>query len=135
MNTLKVRVKIITRQLIKDHRGWFLKTMTGTEQGLPPYTGEVYFTSATPGQGKGSHYHRNAKEWFTLIIGKAVLRLEDIETHERLDIELDANSPVTVFIPQLVAHTLVNNYDKDFVLCAYTDVLYDPNDTITYNIK
>ncbi len=132
---LKEKVKIITRKLIKDNRGWFLKVITGTEQDIPLHTGEVYFTSATPGQTKGAHYHIKAKEWFTLIEGKAILLLEDIKTHERLDIELDANLPVTVFIPQLVAHVLINKYDEDFILCAYTDVLYDPKDTIAYNFN
>lgn len=41
----------------------------------------------------------------------------------------------TVFFPNGVAHIVVNNSDKNFILLAYTDKLYDPADTITYQIR
>ena len=42
---------------------------------------------------------------------------------------------ITVFIPNNVAHIVINNSDKDFILLAYTDKLYDPADTIAYTIE
>jgi dTDP-4-dehydrorhamnose 3,5-epimerase-like enzyme len=135
MELLKSKIIIIPRILIKDDRGWFLKAINGKEKDLPSHTGEIYFTSATPGQIKGGHYHLIAKEWFTLIFGNALLKLEDVNTLEKLNIELDANVPVTVFIPPNVAHTIVNNSEKDFILCAYTDELFDPQDTIIYPLN
>ena len=47
------QVKIIPRRLISDERGWFLKAITGTEEGIPQHTGEVYLTMGKPGQAKG----------------------------------------------------------------------------------
>jgi len=134
MELLTKRIKIISRKLIKDERGWFLKVINGKEDCLPQYTGEIYFTSAIPGQSKGSHYHKIANEWFTLIKGKAILKLEDVTSHEKMNIVLDAENPVTAFIPPNIAHTLVNDFDQDFILCAYTDLLFDPEDTISYII-
>ena len=125
------KVKILERKLIADDRGWFLKAITGKEEGLPQHTGEVYLTMGKPGQAKGGHYHPEAVEWFTIIEGCAILKLEDMETHEQRDIE----KAITVFIPNNVAHIVVNNSDKDFILLAYTDKLYDPADTIAYTIK
>lgn len=133
--SLKERVAIIQRKLIADDRGWFLKAITGTEQDIPSHTGEVYLTMGKPGQAKGGHYHPEALEWFTIIEGNAVLKLEDIETHERLDIPMSLDKAITVFIPNNVAHIVVNNSDKDFILLAYTDKLYDPKDTIVYEIE
>lgn len=133
--SLKERVIIIQRRLIADDRGWFLKAITGTEMGIPSHTGEVYLTMGKPGQAKGGHYHPEALEWFTIIEGCAVLKLEDIETHERLDIPMSLDKAITVFIPNNVAHIVVNDSDKDFILLAYTDKLYDPKDTIAYEIK
>lgn len=127
------KVKIINRRLISDDRGWFLKAITGTEEGLPFHTGEVYLTMGKPGQAKGGHYHPEAVEWFTLIEGSAVLKLEDVETHETREIEMSLEKAITVFIPNKVAHIVVNNSDKDFILLAYTDKLYEPADTIAYN--
>lgn len=133
--TLKERAIIIQRKLIADDRGWFLKAITGTEKNIPSHTGEVYLTMGKPGQAKGGHYHPEALEWFTIIEGSAVLKLEDIETHERLDIPMSLDKAITVFIPNNVAHIVVNDSDKDFILLAYTDKLYDPKDTIVYEIK
>ena len=125
------KVHIINRRLIVDDRGWFLKVITGKEEGIPSHTGEVYLTMGKPGQAKGGHYHPEAVEWFTIIEGSALLKLE---THERKDIEMSFEKAITVFIPNNVAHVVVNNSDKDFILFAYTDKLYDPKDTIAYTI-
>ena len=129
------KVQIIPRRLITDDRGWLLKAITGTEEDIPSHTGEVYLTMGKPGQAKGNHYHPEAVEWFIIIEGSAVLKLEDIETHERKDIEMSLEKAITVFIPNKIAHVVVNNNDKDFILLAYTDKLYDPADTIAYTIK
>ena len=129
------KVSLIPRRLIRDDRGWFLKTIAGTEEGLPSYTGEVYLTMGKPGQSKGGHYHPEAVEWFTIIEGSAILKLEDIETHERRDIEMSLERAITVFVPNNVAHIVVNNSDSDFILLAYTDKLYDPKDTVAYTIE
>lgn len=126
------KVRIIPRRLIADDRGWFLKAITGTEEDIPSHTGEVYLTMGKPGQAKGGHYHPEAVEWFTIIEGSAILKLEDMETHERREIEMPFEKAQTVFIPNNVAHIVVNNSDKDFILLAYTDKLYDPADTISF---
>lgn len=129
------KVQIISRRLISDERGWFFKAITGTEEGIPTKTGEIYLTMGKPGQAKGGHYHPEAVEWFTIIEGEAILKLEDIESHERRDIEMSLEKEITVFIPNNVAHIVVNNSDKNFILLAYTDKLYDPADTISYSIE
>lgn len=133
--SLKDRVEIIKRRLIIDDRGWFLKAITGKEKCIPSHTGEVYLTMGKQGQAKGGHYHPEALEWFTIIEGSAVLKLEDIETHERMEIEMSLEKAITVFIPNNVAHIVVNSSNKDFILLAYTDKLYDPKDTIPYIIE
>jgi len=129
------KVEIIQRRLISDDRGWFLKVVTGLEKNIPDHTGEVYLTMGKKGQAKGGHYHPEAIEWFTIIHGSAILKLEDVITHERRDIEMSFDRATTVFIPNNVAHVVINNLEEDFVLLAYTDKLYDPKDTIAYTIK
>ena len=134
MTTLKDKIRIIPRRLIRDGRGWFLKVITGTEENLPGHTGEVYLTMGKPGQTKGGHYHPKAVEWFTLISGKAVLKLEDVQTHERLQMEIGFDEALPVFVPNGVAHAWQNAGEDDFILLAYTDRLYDPADTIAYEL-
>jgi dTDP-4-dehydrorhamnose 3,5-epimerase-like enzyme len=52
-----------------------------------------------------------------------------------MDIEMSLDKAITVFIPNQVAHSIVNNSDQDFILLAYTDKLYDPTDTVAYTIS
>ena len=127
---LSERIEIIQRKRIEDSRGWFLKTITGLEKGLPNYTGEIYTVYSENGAPRGGHYHKEATEWFTLLVGKSRLELKDINTNELMSIDLDANKPITIFIPSYVAHRFDAVDDNDFLLLAYTDVLYNSDDTI-----
>lgn len=131
---LQDKIKIINRRLIKDGRGWFLKAITGIEEGLPAYTGEVYLTMGLPGEIKGGHYHPKAVEWFTVVEGNVILRLEDIETSERIEIPMSLEDAKSVFVPNNVAHDFINVGSTNFIVLAYTDRLYDPNDTIVYKL-
>jgi len=128
------KIQIIDRQILADSRGYFLKVLTGKEEFLPAYTGEIYLTSAKPGEAKGGHYHPKANEWFTLIQGKCLLKIVDVVTSECMSITLDANISQTIFLPSNVAHAFINtSYIDDFLLLAYTDQLYNPADTILFN--
>lgn len=129
---LEEQIQIIPRKLIRDDRGWFLKVITGKEDLLPQFTGEVYLTMAKPGQMKGGHFHRIANEWFTVIEGESVLKLEDMTTHEKMDIRLSFDDALTVRVPSNIAHAFVNTGHGDSVVLAYTDQLYDPSDTIKH---
>jgi len=64
---LSDRIKIIPRKKIEDSRGWFLKVITGLEDGLPDKMGEVYTVYSEKGAARGGHYHIEATEWFTLL--------------------------------------------------------------------
>lgn len=131
---LKDKIKVIPRRLVRDDRGWFLKAITGTEENIPSHTGEVYVTMGKGGQTKGGHYHPKAVEWFTIIKGKALLKLKDMTTQETLYMPVAFEDPVTVFVPNNIAHAFENEGEEDFILLAYTDCLYDPVDTIAVDL-
>lgn len=131
---LQDRIKIIPRRLVEDERGWFLKVITGTEENIPSHTGEVYLAMGTKGQAKGGHYHPKAVEWFTVIEGKAMLKLEDVETHEKMEVVMSLENPISVFVPSNVAHIFENLSDSNFIVLAYTDLSYNPSDTIIYQL-
>lgn len=129
------RVEIIPRIVISDSRGFFLKTMTGSERNLGNEFGEVYVTKALKGYSKGGHYHNLSNEWFTLISGEGRLVLQDIETLEIKEIVLTVSNPETIFVPFGVAHVIKSETDEGFMLLAYSDRRYDPEDTIPYIIQ
>lgn len=132
---LKDKIKIIPRQLITDGRGWFLKVIDGKEENLPSHTGEIYITNAKISQAKGGHYHPKASEWFTLLSGSCDLFLVDIMTKEEMVIKLSFDQTNTVYVPNEIAHIFVNTGKEDFMLLAYTDLLYQPEDTIAYKFS
>jgi dTDP-4-dehydrorhamnose 3,5-epimerase-like enzyme len=134
MMKLADRIQIIDRRVIEDSRGYFLKVLTGKEDFLPVYTGEIYVTSAKPGEAKGGHYHPKANEWFTLIQGEAELKLVDILTGEKMQINLVASEPKTILVPNTIAHVFINHkIDSDFLLLAYSDQLFNTVDTIIWD--
>lgn len=133
--SLKDKIKIIPRKLILDDRGTFLKIIDGKEENLPSNTGEIYLTTALKGQSKGGHYHVKAVEWFTLISGSCNLQLIDVDSNEKMLIELSSSKPKTIYVPNRIAHNFVNTGNEEFVLLAYTNILYDPSDTISYEFN
>lgn len=130
------QVKVIPRALVIDERGWFLKVIDGHEANLPNHTGEIYLTSALPGHVRGNHYHRETSEWFTIVQGTALLILGDPVTGERREIRLSVGAPQTIFVPAGIGHAFINQADAEvpFLLIAYADRLYDPNDTVPMDL-
>lgn len=131
---LRERIKLIARRRLEDDRGWFVKVIDGHEPHLPAATGEVYVALGKPGQVRGGHYHREANEWFTIVVGCAEAVLADAQAGEELSLRLSAGEPQTLFVPAGVAHAFRNaaGSSEDFVLVAYTDRLYEPDDTVPY---
>lgn len=132
-NSIYSKIRFIKRSKIEDHRGWFLKVITGTEEGLPNFTGEIYIVTSENGASRGGHYHDEANEWFTLLTGKATLALKDIDSGETLNLILDSNCPETILIPAKLAHRFDAIDENPFLLLAYTDRLFEPEDTIAIN--
>ena len=130
------RIRLYPRQRRGDARGWLLKCIDGHEAGLPAATGEFYVVMAQPGQIRGGHFHPLAQEWFTLLQGRATLLLADPATGERAEIALVADAPVTVHMPAGIAHAFRAEQGEDeppMLLCAYSDRLYDPADTVPFS--
>lgn len=124
--------QIIERRKIVDQRGFFLKTMTGFEPNLPQQFGEIYVIKGDAGQARANHYHNLATEWFTLLQGRVHLNLRHVDTGEHASLLLDDQAPVTVRINPRVAHSLIGVDQCDYVLMAYTNVRYDPADTLAH---
>jgi dTDP-4-dehydrorhamnose 3,5-epimerase-like enzyme len=131
---LQNKIKIYERKKISDSRGWFLKVIDGQELKLPDFTGEIYLISANPGKCRANHYHIEANEWFTLVKGKAKMIIEDIITKERVEINLDSENPKTVYVPCNIAHAFRNTVSEPYLLVTYTDKLFDPVDTVNYQL-
>lgn len=131
---LKNKIQVVLRKKQHDFRGWFIKPIDGYEHNLSWGKGEIYVTAAIPNQKKGGDYSVNTNKWFTIIKGQAILKLEDIETKDRLILKMDSTSPTTVFIPCKVANIIENIGDEECIFVVYADKQYETNDNIPYEL-
>lgn len=118
---------------VEDARGFFIKPITGNEDGLKHLNGEFYITMAHPGQVRGNHYHKKATEWFTVISGVAHLYLRDICSGNENIVYLSAAKSETLVIPPHIAHAFLNPTDASeaMFLSAFSNLTYDPDDTVS----
>lgn len=125
-------VKIKNLDIKRDERGWFAEIVRSEdiENNSKPF-GQMYATTANPGQTKGKHYHTRKTEWFCVIKGKGLLTLVNMETQEKQEIEMGEDNMAAVQIPPNVWHAIANIGDREMFLLAYIDESYNPNDPDT----
>lgn len=126
-------IKIKKLDIKRDERGWFAEIVRNEDlNDTSKPLGQLYVTTANPGQTKGKHYHTRKTEWFCVIKGQGLLTLIDKTTNERQEIEMGENNMIAVQIPPMVWHAIANrDKDNDMYLLAYIDESYNPNDPDT----
>ncbi len=126
-------VRVLPQKRFEDERGWLHKVLTSSQCDGHPPAGEVYVTSALPGEVRGNHYHRRMGEWFAVVEGSGVLRIADPGSGARREIALDAASPTTVYVPPGIAHALVNEGDGPMISIAWAEREHDPEDVFPFD--
>ena len=112
-----------------DERGYLFEIVKSLNQG------QAFFSTTKPGVERGNHYHRRKVERFSIIKGKASVKLRRIGTNEVIEYILDGNNPSYVDMPIHVTHNLVNIGDEDLLMLFWTSELYNPEDPDTFYEK
>ncbi len=112
--------------LHQDERGIFVETI---RLGVG---GQVSFSTTLPGITRGDHFHTRKIERFTVIRGKALIRLRKIGTGEVLNFELDGTSPSYVDMPVWYTHCITNTGTEELYTQFWINEWYDPQDADTY---
>lgn len=127
-------VRILSQKRHEDKRGFVQKILTASQcQGKPP-RGEVYVTSAVPGEIKGNHYHLNMGEWFSVIQGEGELKIRDPKSEREVSIPLGISNPQTVYVPAGLAHSISNKGDDLLICVAWAEKEHDPEDVYPYTL-
>jgi glycosyltransferase involved in cell wall biosynthesis len=127
-------VRVIRQHRHEDSRGFVQKILTASQcQGHPP-RGEVYVTSARPGEVKGNHYHQRMGEWFAVVQGEGSLEVCDPTGGARISVILSAREPSSVYVPAGMAHAVVNRGLEDLICVAWAEAEYDPTDVIVHQV-
>ena len=121
-----------TKELPKfeDERGFLIEFLKNSELADDKKVfGQIYLTTIRPGCVRGNHYHLHKEEHFALMSGRALVIVEDVDTKERREVELDASGEriLKIRVGPGVAHAIKNTDDRDVVLCSYTNEEYDPD--------
>jgi len=93
--------------------------------------GQVFFSTTKPGIERGNHYHRRKFERFSIIKGKALIKLRRIGKDEIIEHVLDGDNPSYIDIPVLYTHNLVNIRDDELLMLFWTSELFNPEDPDT----
>lgn len=109
-----------------DDRGMFVETIR-LEAG-----GQISFSTTRPGITRGNHFHTRKMERFTVIKGKACIRIRKIGTQETEEYLLDGEEPAYVDMPVWYTHNISNIGTEDMYAQFWINEWYDPADGDTY---
>lgn len=88
--------------------------------------GEIMFITIRPGKIRGNHYHKQKKEQFCVIEGKAKIKVRDLKTGEKNEYEFSGDKfQVIEFLP-FWTHSIENIGDTDMKLVEYANLSYNP---------
>ncbi|MEK7287058.1 MAG: hypothetical protein AAB091_00670 [Elusimicrobiota bacterium] len=94
--------------------------------------GETYLTAAKPGVWRAGHYHEEIREWFIVIEGRALFRFYNLDTDERLEMEVAAEDRLRLEVAPRVAHSFKNTGPGPLLLLAIASKCYDSQKPDTY---
>lgn len=89
-------------------------------------SGQASTSTTAPGVTRGDHFHRRKFERFTVVSGRAVIRLRRILSTHVVEIPVDGDAPVAVDMPTLWSHSIENVGDGPLHTSFWTDDLFDP---------
>lgn len=94
--------------------------------------GQCSFSTTVPNITRGNHYHTRKIERFTVIKGKALIKLRKINTNEVLEFYLDGNEPSYVDMPIWYTHNITNIGEDDLYTIFWINEPFNPEDADTY---
>jgi dTDP-4-dehydrorhamnose 3,5-epimerase-like enzyme len=127
-------VRVVRQNRHEDSRGFVQKVLMASQCDGHPPRGEVYVTSAMPGQAKGNHYHQRMGEWFAVVQGEGSLEMCDPESGARISVALNTVEACTVYVPAGLAHAVVNRGNSDLICIAWAEAEHDPSDVHAYAV-
>ncbi len=128
---MNIEIKEIEKK--SDERGWLMEFIRMSE--IKNKQGQVYVITLKKNAVRGNHYHKRKNEWFSVIKGKALFVLKDINTGDKKEIELDEGTEektMALLVPSNTVHAIKNNEDEEAIVIAFIDEEFDEKDPDTF---
>ena len=118
----------VALDLKTDDRGSFLELMK-TRIG-----GQTSFSTTHPGKNiiRGNHYHTHKIERFSVVSGKAIIKMRKLFSDEVLEYKVSGQKPVYVDIPTFYTHSIENLGRRELLTLFWINEIYDPKDPDTF---
>lgn len=113
-------------KLNSDERGTFVETI---RLGVG---GQVSFSTTFPGITRGNHFHTRKIERFTVISGKALIKLRQIGTNRVFSFELNGEDPAYVDMPVWYTHNIKNIGSTELLTQFWINEWYDESNPDTF---
>ena len=124
-------ITITTFTSFDDNRGSLWKLMQA-DLNKDFLFGETYLTSTKPNHWRGGHFHKNFREWFIVLQGKALFRFYNLRTKDALEIEISCKDNLRIEVAPWVGHSFRNQGKEILVVLAIADKCFDTEFTDTY---
>ncbi len=130
-NTLRSYIKYPTffPKLYKnsiDERGKFTELIKSNCQG------QFSYSTTNKGFVRGNHFHTRKIERFSVISGKALIKIRKIDSDEIITFEIDGSNPSFVDIPIWYTHNIKNIGNTELITNFWINEFFDTNDMDTY---
>ncbi len=127
-----MKIKTIKLKKKEDLRGALIQNESAEVRNKMKH---FFVSTSKPDVIRGQHYHTKKMEWFLVIKGTARIYFEDIKTHEKDNLNLDADSPQIVEVPSLIAHSIKNTGNEEMMLLAIVNEPLDEKNPDTFPYK
>ncbi|MCT1777143.1 NAD-dependent epimerase/dehydratase family protein [Brachybacterium sp. p3-SID957] len=111
-----------------DYRGSFVETAR-----VMGGQGQTSFSTTGPGITRGQHYHLRKAERFVVLSGSARISIAKVfgDPTERVDLDVDGDSPTAVDMPTGWAHNITNTGEQTLITQFWISELFDSTDPDT----
>lgn len=120
---------VTTRDLSGQENGWLME-IASSRDGWSKFldNAQVYLTTVLPGKKKGGHFHHKRTSQISCIRGRVIMGVW--HNHQlNQEMELNANEPVIVRVPNGTALSFYNPGGKVAYLLNLCSPPYDPDDS------
>jgi len=119
----------VTYQKHTDKRGDFIEVMKFNT------SGQVSCSTTKPGVTRGNHFHLRKVERFSIIQGKACIRLRRFRNSDVVEYIVDGMQPAYIDMPIWFSHNITNIGGSDLLTLFWINEAYNPSDPDTYSYE
>ncbi|HAF06933.1 MAG: NAD-dependent epimerase/dehydratase [candidate division TA06 bacterium 32_111] len=113
----------------EDNRGILAEVLKS------PHIGQIFFSTIKPGITRGNHYHHTKIEKFCVLTGKALIRLRNIVTDEKIEYEVSGDKVQIVDIPPGFTHSITNIGEQEVITLFWSMEIFDQNKPDTFFLE